>query len=120
MLAKRPFGITCIGYFYILGSIVLFLSLGVKQDVAINIRFGIPYLPETAVRVFLALFFIVMAYGYLKLKNWGYWTVIIYSILFLIISLNQISIYNSQPFIGNAVYSVLVLIYTFIKKNNFR
>lgn len=119
MVTKRPSGITFVGYFYIFGSLVLLLTLGVKQEIAINVRFGVPYLPETIVRIFIALFTIIMAYGYLKLKKWGYWTVMIYSILFLIISLNQIALYNSQPFIGNAVYSVFVLSYTFMKRNNF-
>ena len=119
MITKRPSGITFIGYFYVFGSIVLLLSLGVKQEVAINVRFGVPYLPEMIVRIFIALFSIAMAYGYLKLKKWGYWTVIIYSILFLLLSLNQISHYNSQPFIGNAIFSIIVLIYTFMSRRSF-
>ena len=119
MVTKRHFGITFIGYFYIFGSIVLLLTLGVKQEVSINVRFGVPYLPEMIVRIFVALFSIAMAFGYLKLKKWGYWAVIIYSILFLLVSMNQISHYNIQPFIGNAIYSVIVLIYTFMNRASF-
>ncbi len=116
---KRPFGITLIGYFYIFGAIILLLTLGVKQDIGINIRFGVPYLPEIAVKIFVALFSIIMAYGYLNLKKWGYWTMIIYSIIFSIISINQAVIYLSQPFIGNIIFSVIVIFYTFINRRNF-
>jgi hypothetical protein len=84
-----------------------------------NIRFGVPYIPEFVVRISIAVFSIIMAYGYLNMKKWGYWALMIYSILFLIISLNQITLYNSQPFIGNAIFSVIVIIYTYNKRYNF-
>lgn len=116
---KRPIGITLVGYFYIIGSIILILTLGLKQDIGFNIRFGVPFLPEIVVRIFVALFSIIMAYGYLNLKKWGYWTMIIYSIIFLIISINQTNLYHSQPFIGNIIFSMIVIFYTFIKRNNF-
>lgn len=119
MIKKRPLGITLIGYFYIFGAIILLVTLGVKQEIGMNVRFGVSYLPEISVRISIALLSIIMAYGYLNMKKWGYWTIIIYSILFLIISLNQITLFHSQPFIGNAVFSLIVMIYTFIKRDNF-
>ncbi len=119
MKVKRPFGITFIGYFYILGGIVLLLTLGVEQEIGMNIRFGIPYIPEIIVRITVAIFSLIMAYGYLDMKTWGYWTMIIYSLMFLFISFNQIAVYNSQPFIGNAVFSLIVLFYTFTHRHYF-
>lgn len=119
MEMKRPFGITLIGYFYIFGAILLLLTLGVKQEIGINIRFGVPNIPDTVVRIFIIAVSFIIAYGYLNLKKWGYFSMIIYSILFLIISLNQVIVYNSQPFIGNAIFSLIVLIYTVIKRNYF-
>lgn len=116
---KRPIGISLIGYFYIFGAIVLILTSGIKQQIDINVRFGVPFLPEIAVRIFIAVFSIIMAYGYLNLKKWGYWTMIIYSIVFSIISANQVNIYHSQPFIGNIIFSLIVLLYTFIKRHSF-
>lgn len=119
MEMKRPFGITLIGYFYIFGAIVLLLTLGLKQEIGMNIRFGVPNIPETVVIIFIIAVSLIIAYGYLNLKKWGYFSMIIYSILFLIISLNQVSVYNSQPFICNAIFSIIVLIYTVIKRNYF-
>lgn len=116
---REKIGIKLIGYFYIFGAIVLLMSFGVKQDIPINVRFGISEIPEVLVRVFLIAFSFIMAFGYIKLTKWGYWTMIIYSILFLIISLNGISNLNAQPFIGNAIFSIIVLIYTFVNRELF-
>jgi hypothetical protein len=116
---RRPIGVTLIGYFYIFGAIILILTLGVTQDIGINVRFGVPFLPEIAVRIFVALFSIIMAYGYLNLKKWGYLTIIIYSIIFSVVSTNKLNIYHSQPFIGNIIFSLIFIIYTFTKRNNF-
>ncbi|EYE87242.1 hypothetical protein Q428_14390 [Fervidicella metallireducens AeB] len=116
---KRPLGISVIGYFYIFGAIVLFLTLGTHQDIGFNERFGIPFLPELVVRISVALFSLIMAYGYLKLRKWGYWTMILYSIIFLFISIKQVTLYQNQPFIGNIIFSLLVIIYTLIKRHNF-
>lgn len=116
---KRPIGISLIGFFYIFGAIVLILMLGIKQDIDINVRFGVPFLPETAFRIFVAVFSIIMAYGYLNLKKWGYRTMVIYSIVFSIISIYQVNTYHSQPFIGNAIFSIIVLLYTVIKRHSF-
>lgn len=67
---KRPFGIALIAYFYIFGAIILLLTLGIKQDIGINVRFGVPYLPEIAVRIFIALFsIIVILYTFMKRRN---------------------------------------------------
>lgn len=117
---KRPYGIALIGYFYIFGAIIILLTLGVNQEVRMNIRFGLPYIPEVIVKISIAIFTVVMAYGYLKLKRWGYWVMVIYSILFLAISLYQTAVYHSQPFIGNAVFSSIVLIYTYANRHCFK
>jgi len=116
---KRPLFLTLIGFFYIFGAVILLLSLGAGQEVGMAIRFGIPGVPEIVVRVMVALFSLIMAYGYLKLKLWGYWAAVIYSALFLAISISLITVYNNQPFIGNAIWSAIVLIYTFMKRNCF-
>lgn len=116
---KRPSGVSLIGFFDIFSAVVLILTLGMEQEININVRFGVPFLPETAVRIFVAIFTIIMAYGYLNLKKWGYWTMVIYSIVFAIISINQVNTYHSQPFIGNAIFSLIVLFYTVIKRHSF-
>jgi uncharacterized membrane protein (DUF2068 family) len=118
-MKKRPMGITVIGYFYIIGAVMLLMSLGTQQDIPFNIRFGVAFLPEMFVRIVVAVFSFIMAYGYLRLTKWGYWMMMIYSAMFLVISLKQMSTQNSQPFIGNAIFSAFVLLYSYSKRNLF-
>ena len=119
MQKETPAGVKLIGCFYIFGAVVLLLTLGIKQDFEFNIRFGVPGIPEIIVRLSIIVLSLIMAYGYLKLEKWGYWIMILYSIVFLIISLNQVSVYKSQPFIGNVIFSLIVIIYTFTKREFF-
>ncbi|SDL05590.1 hypothetical protein [Natronincola ferrireducens] len=121
MTTKRPKGVTFIGYFYIFGAIALLLSLvlGTKQDVPIGLRFGMPHVPENVIVPFIVVLSLVISYGYLTLKKWGYWLMILYSLLFLLISLSLLIEYNTQPFIGNTIWSIFVIIYTSRKKKAF-
>lgn len=119
MIQQRPKFLSFIGYFYCFGALILLFSLGTDQEVGMAVRFGIPNVPETIVRVSIAVIALVMAYGYLKLTRWGFWLTILYTILFSLISINLVSSYNSQPFIGNAIWSVIVLVYTIVKRKYF-
>ena len=92
--------------------IFLFFTLNVVQTPPFNIRFAVQFIPEIIVKIFVGVFAIIIAYGYLKCLKWGYWSMIIYSLLFGFISLTQVSKYGSQPYIGNAIYSAIVVIYT--------
>ena len=113
---NRPIGITLIGYFYILGALILFMTLSIDFDVRLADRFGIPQFSEIPLRIIIGFFSLTMSYGYLKLRRWGYWTMIIYSLIFGYISLNLVAVYQSQPFIGNAVFSIIVITYTYRKR----
>lgn len=121
MINKRPKGIVFIGYFYIIGAIALLLSLllKTKQAIPIGLRFGLPSIPDNIIIPFIVVFSLVISYGYLKLKKWGYWFMIAYSSLFFLISISLLSKYNTQPFIGNTIWSAAVLIYTYWKRNYF-
>ena len=112
MNEKNPIGIKLIGGFQIFGALAILFSLNVQQTPPFNIRFGVPLIPEIVVKLCIVVFAIIIAYGYLMQLKWGYWSMLIYSILFCCISLSQITKYGSQPFIGNAIYAVIVIIYT--------
>lgn len=75
MEIKRPSGVTFIGYFYIFGSVVLILSLflfnNFSDQFGIAVRFGLPNVPENIMRVLVAIIFLIISYGYLKLKKWS-------------------------------------------------
>lgn len=113
---KRPLGVTLISYFYIFGALVLLFTAifyqAEAQPISIAERFGIPNAPEKIVRVTVALFSAGMIYGYMRLKKWGFWLMVTYSILFGLISLLLITDQSPQPYTGNFVWSMIVLIYT--------
>lgn len=122
-MVKRPLGVSIIGYFYIFGSIVLLFTAIFYQagadTIGISERFGVSFLPERIMRVFVAFFSLLMAYGYMRLKKWGFWLLITYSVLFGFISFILLTNEPQQPFIGNFVFSVIVLIYTIYVKEEF-
>jgi len=120
---KRPLGVTIIGYFYLYGAFVLVLTAIFYQadanTIGIADRFGIPAAPERLVRILLANVSLVMAYGYLRLKTWGFWVMIAYSGLFGIISSLLMINDPQQPFIGNLLYSLIVMTYTIYMRKAF-
>lgn len=121
MTEKRPSGITLIGYFYIFGAFVILITLFTNpiEQFGIAARFGVPYVSENIMRVFVAIIFLIMAYGYLKLKKWGYCLMLIYTIYFFIVSIILSQQYNQQPFYGNVIWSIIVLFYTLSKRKYF-
>jgi hypothetical protein len=120
---KRPIGISVISYFYIFGAIVLlFTAIFYNADansIGIAERFGMPNVPERLMRVIVALFSLGMIYGYLRLKKWGFWLMVIYSTLFGLISSSLITNGSQHIFIGNLIWSIIVLAYTIYTKNSF-
>lgn len=121
MKNKRPKGVIFIGCFYIFGAFALFISLisSVEQDVSIGLRFGLPSISDHIIIPIVIVLSLAIAYGYLKLSKWGYWLMMLYSVVFLFISLALSIQYNSQPFTGNTIWSIIVLIYTYGKRNYF-
>lgn len=112
MKTKTPIGITLIGWFMILSALAVLFTLKVQQNPPFNVRFAMPFIPELLVRLCVVIFSLIIAYGYLRQSKFGYWSMLIYSILFSFISFVQASKYGSQPFIGNAIFSTIVAVYT--------
>ncbi len=101
---------------------LLFTAIFYQADadaISISERFGVSILPERMMRIVLALFSLLMVYGYMKLKRWGFWLIVSYSVLFGVVSSVIATIQPQQPFIGNVVFSVIVLIYTIYVKGAF-
>ncbi|WP_044338616.1 hypothetical protein [Rossellomorea aquimaris] len=118
---NRPLGVSIIGYFYIFGSIVLlFTAIFYQADadtISMSERFGVSVIPERIMRIVVALFSLVMVYGYMRLKKWGFWIFIMYSVVFGLVSFILLTNQPQQPFIGNFVFSVIMLSYTvYVKK----
>lgn len=122
MKTKNPIGIKVIGWLQILGALVVLFTLNVEETQAFNARFAIHFIPESIVQIIpevviqilLVIFSIIISYGYLKQTKWGYWSMLIYSILVCCISLFQATNYNNQQFVGNIFYSGIVAVYTLL------
>ncbi|SCW87665.1 hypothetical protein SAMN04487970_10992 [Paenibacillus tianmuensis] len=123
MNRKRPLGVALIGSFYIFGSVVLWLSLFLidfsSEKYGIAARFGLPNVPEHLARILVGVVSLVMAYGYLRLKRWGYWLMVSYSIYFLTVSGYLFVLYKDQPFLGNVIWSLIVIAYSYSKRSHF-
>lgn len=122
---KKPLGVLLISYFYIFGAIVLlFTAVFYNTDansIGIAGRFGMPNVPERLMRLIVALFSLAMVYGYIRLKKWGFWVMVIYSVFFGLISSSLISSQSQKLFIGNFIWSIIVLAYTiYVKKAFFK
>ncbi|QFT87398.1 hypothetical protein FIU87_01925 [Bacillus sp. THAF10] len=122
---KRPMGVSLISYFYIFGAMVLLFTAvfynAEANSISIAERFGLTSVLDRLMRVLVALISLGMVYGYIRLKKWGYWIMITYSVLFGIISLILLSNQPYQPFIGNVIFSIIVLAYTiYVKKEFFK
>ena len=120
---KRPIGVTLISYFYLFGAVVLVITAiffdADANTIGIAERFGVPYAPERLMRVLVAFLSFVLVYGYIRLTNWGYWFMITYSIVFGCLNALLISNQSSQPFLGNIIFSTVVLIYTLYIRKSF-
>ena len=122
---KRPIGVSLISYFYIFGAMVLLFTAifynAEANSISIAESFGLTIVPDRLMRVLVALLSLGMVYGYIRLKKWGYWIMITYSVLFGIISLLLLSNQPYQPFIGNVIFSIIILAYTiYVKKEFFK
>jgi hypothetical protein len=120
---KRPLGVTLISYFYIFGAmILLFTAIFYHPDansIGIAERFGLPSVPEQLMRVIVALFSLGMVYGYIRLRKWGFWIMITYSVVFGVISSLLITNQTQQPYTGNLIFSIVVVAYTIYVRKAF-
>lgn len=111
--------ITFIGGFYIFGGIIVLLSL-IFNGSALNIAFDLLNVPDYIVKLIVSLIYIPLGYLYInRIKN-SNWVVLVLAIIFGCISASLTTKYNTQPFIGNLVYSCFVIVMTFLKRKEFK
>jgi hypothetical protein len=81
---KRPLGVSLISYFYIFGAIILlFTAIFYDADansIGIADRFGLRNIPERLMRVMWLYSHWEWSYGYIRMKKWGFWLMITYSV----------------------------------------
>lgn len=115
MKEKSLIGLKLISFFQFFGVIALLRWFNVEQTPAFNVYLGVPFLPELLVKVLCLIIGGLIAYGYLMQAKWGFWSMLIYSFLLGIISLQE----QTQLLLGNAVYWFVVWGYTLIHFKDF-
>ena len=119
---NRPLGILLISIFYLFGAVVLFVSMftnyaGVSEQ--ITLAHGLPVSLKLIVLPLIAILAIGISYGLFSLSGWGYYLTIIYLIYFGAISLLLSMPFGQQTFMGNFMWSVLVVTYLLFKRRIF-
>lgn len=101
--------------------ITAFINNAGADQFGIAERFGLPAVPEPLMRIIVAVITLIIIIGYYRLRKWGFWLMVVYSVGFGAVSVKLLLSYNQQPFIGNVIWSMMVLIYTlFVWKSFYR
>ena len=115
---KKSKVITFIGGFYIFGGIIALLSL-IFNGSQLNTVFNLPDVPDYIVKLLLGIIYIPIGYLYIKRVNFSSWIILGLAVLTFCISADLIVKLNNQPYIGNRLYSLFVIIATIVKRNEF-
>jgi hypothetical protein len=117
MKQERPLLVTYITDLNILNIVLLIVSLFPK----LTKRFGIitvsPTISNVIPRVAMILVLLVVTYGLLRLKRWGFWLMLGYNMFFLIISV--VSLMKGNYNIPNFIIPILGLSLTYSAKQYF-
>ncbi|WP_312755880.1 hypothetical protein [Rummeliibacillus suwonensis] len=120
---KRPIGVTLISYLSIFGIAALISTTLFFNQIANKFGFaeklGLSDFPEELFRVLLAIVTLIIIYGYMNLKPWGFWLMVSYCISLGTISYLIILSNNKRLFIGNFVWSSIVFIYSIAVHKSF-
>lgn len=110
--------VTFIGGFYIFGGIIVLLSLIFKGS-ELNVIFNLPNTPDYIVKLLVGIIYIPLGYLYInRIKN-SNWIILALAIVFFCISASLTTEFNTQPFIGNLIYSLFVIIVTIMRRKEF-
>lgn len=115
---KESKAITFIGGFYIFGGIIVLLS-SIFNGSQLNIVFDLPNIPDYVVKLLVGVIYIPLGYLYIKRIKTSNWIILVLAIIFFCISANLTTQFNAQPFIGNLIYSLFVIVATFIRRKEF-
>ena len=111
--------VTFIGGFYIFGGIIVLLSL-IFNGSELNMIFGVPNIPDYIVKILLGIIYRPLGYLYInRIKN-SNWIILALAIIFFCISASLTTEFNTQPFIGNLIYSLFVIIATIVRRKEFK
>lgn len=115
---KESKAVTFIGGFYIFGGVVVLLSL-LFDGGQLNIVFDLPGVPDHIVKLLLGIIYIPVGYLYMNRIRFSNWIILLLAVLTFCISADLTTKLNTQPYIGNLLYSLFVIIITVIRRKEF-
>ena len=115
---KKSKIITFIGGFYIFGGIVVLLSLLLNGS-PMNIVFDLPDSSNHIVKLLIGIIYVPLGYLFLKRIRFSNWIVLVLAILTFCISAELATKSNAQPYVGNTIYALFVIIVTIFRRNEF-
>ena len=114
MSEKRPAIIILIGYIGVLGALLSMVSLLPKFLQPFGSHFTVILLPifsNDIVQVLLTIILLISSYGYLKLKIWGYWLMVINIIFFLVVNIISFQQSDQLFLCQNLITTVIELVF---------
>ncbi len=118
MRENRPFIITFIGDACVLSASLLILSFFPNITGRIGIYYSplptflkVPFLSEVIMKVIISLILLIISYGYLSLKRWGYWLMVSFNVYFLVGSIISFQQSGQQSFYQNPIGIIIGLIF---------
>lgn len=110
--------VTFIGSFYIFGGVIVLLSL-LFNGSQLNTVFNLPDIPDYIVKLSVGIIYIPLGYLYIKRIKGSNWIVLVLALTFFCISADLAAKYNAQPYIGNLIYTLFVIVVTVNKRKEF-
>lgn len=113
MSEKRPFIVTLIGDLSFLGALLSLISSLFPSFLK---QFGLYVMPlpifsDATTQVLLPLILLIAAYGFLKLKIWGYCLMILYNVF--ILTINIIWYCQTKHILQNVILIFIELVFIF-------
>lgn len=121
-LRRTPSGVLLIAGFYLFGAVVLLVSMftnPLEVSRTIADAHGLPPALDTLILPVVAGLAILTAYGLVTTSRWGFFLTVIYLAVFGLVSIRLMVESMQQPYIGNATWSLLALIYLIAKRRLF-
>lgn len=115
---KQSKVITFIGGYHVFSAVAVFLSL-LFNGSQMNTVFGVPQIPDYIVKTLIVIIYIPTGYLFMKRVTISYWIILILQIIFFFISASLTKRYSTQPYIGNMLYSLFVIVVTILRRKEF-
>ena len=97
----------------------LFLFCLYLDGSPLNTVFALPDVPDYIIKFLLAIIYIPAGYLFLKRVKFSNWMILVLAVLTFCISTELTTTFNAQPYIGNMLYSLFVIIATIIRRKEF-